>query len=115
MLYKEKSKRIAFIILILLTIIFILYNVFMNGNNVIALSKYGSRGQEVRQIQTKLKRWGYYKGSIDGIYGSKTLSDVSSRYHQALLGRPRIGGFGQSDQVFICRISGSDSTSSCYF
>ena len=67
--YKEKSKRIAFIVLVMSIIVFILYNVFINGNNVIALSKYGSRGQEVTQIQTKLKRWGYYKGSIDGIYG----------------------------------------------
>ena len=76
--YKEKSKRIAFVALVVSIIIFILYNVFINGNDVIALSKYGSRGSEVTQIQTKLKRWGYYKGSIDGIYGSKTLSAVKS-------------------------------------
>ena len=74
--YKEKSKKVAFIILIISIIIFILYNVFINGNTVLALSKYGSRGSEVTQIQTKLKRWGYYKGSIDGIYGSQTLSAV---------------------------------------
>ena len=55
--YKEKSKRLAYIVLVISTIIFILYNVFINGNDVIALSKYGSRGQEVTQIQTKLKRW----------------------------------------------------------
>ena len=48
----------------------------MAGNNVEALSKYGSRGNEVTQIQTKLKRWGYYNGSIDGIYGSKTVEAV---------------------------------------
>ena len=76
--YKEKSKRLAHIILAISTMIFILYNVFINGNDIIALSKYGSRGEEVTQIQTKLKRWGYYKGSIDGIYGSKTLSAVKS-------------------------------------
>lgn len=76
MLYKEKNNRIAFILLIIFTIIFILYNVFISGNNVIALSKYGSRGSEVTQIQTKLKRWGYYNGSIDGIYGSQTVSAV---------------------------------------
>ena len=45
-------------------------------NNVEALSKYGSRGDEVKQIQTKLKRWGYYYGSVDGIYGSQTVSAV---------------------------------------
>ncbi len=75
---KEKSKKIAFAMLILATIGLILYNVFIEGNIVLALSKYGSRGSEVTQIQTKLKRWGYYKGSVDGVYGSKTLSAVKS-------------------------------------
>lgn len=74
--YKEKSKRIAIIILVISTIAFIVYNVFVNGNTVLALSKYGSRGAEVTQIQTKLKRWGYYKGNVDGIYGSQTVAAV---------------------------------------
>ena len=30
----------------------------------------------VRQIQTKLKNWGYYTGSVDGIFGSKTTAAV---------------------------------------
>ena len=74
--YKEKSKRIALIVLVISIIAFILYNVFVNGNTVLALSKYGSRGAEVTQIQTKLKRWGYYKGNVDGIYGSQTVAAV---------------------------------------
>ena len=41
-----------------------------------ALSKYGSSGSEVPHIQTTLKRWGYYNGTIDGVYGSKTLAAV---------------------------------------
>jgi N-acetylmuramoyl-L-alanine amidase len=44
------------------------------------LSKRGSRGEEVRQIQTKLKRWGYYTGTVDGIDGKKTEDAV--RYFQ---------------------------------
>lgn len=47
-------------------------------SEVEALSKYGSRGDEVKQIQEKLKRWGYYNGSVDGIYGTKTMSAVKS-------------------------------------
>ena len=74
--YKEKSKKIAFTLLVISIIAFIVYNVFVNGNTVLALSKYGSRGAEVTQIQTKLKRWGYYKGNIDGIYGSQTVAAV---------------------------------------
>lgn len=41
-----------------------------------ALSKWGSRGQEVREIQTKLQSLGYYTIAVDGIYGSKTTSAV---------------------------------------
>lgn len=43
-----------------------------------AVSKNGSRGEEVRKIQTKLKNWGYYNGSVDGIYGWQTESAVKS-------------------------------------
>ena len=35
---------------------------------------------ENRTIQTKLKRWGYYNGAVDGIYGSQTRAAV--RYFQ---------------------------------
>ncbi len=42
------------------------------------LSQYGSRGNEVRQIQTKLRQLGHYSGSIDGIYGSDTKRAVIS-------------------------------------
>lgn len=45
-----------------------------------ALSYYGSSGQEVRDIQDKLSRWGYYTGDIDGNYGYKTYMAI--RYFQ---------------------------------
>ena len=41
-----------------------------------ALSKYGSRGEEVKEIQRRLKKWDYYNGNVDGIYGTKTKSAV---------------------------------------
>ena len=44
--------------------------------NVFALSKLGSRGTEVRNIQQRLKNWGYNVGAVDGIYGKKTESAV---------------------------------------
>lgn len=43
-----------------------------------ALSKVGSQGNEVTQIQTKLKNWGYYSGSVDGIFGAGTKKAVIS-------------------------------------
>lgn len=46
------------------------------SNSVFSLSKLGSSGAEVREIQTRLKKWKYYDGKIDGIYGEKTKSAV---------------------------------------
>ena len=37
-----------------------------------AALRQGSRGEDVKTVQTKLKRWGYYGGSVDGIYGAQT-------------------------------------------
>lgn len=36
----------------------------------------GSTGSTVKTIQQKLKKWGYYTGTVDGIYGSKTVEAV---------------------------------------
>lgn len=38
--------------------------------------KQGSRGADVKKMQQKLKNWGYYTGSVDGIFGAKTKSAV---------------------------------------
>lgn len=73
---KIKKNIKPVIILAILFTIFISYHIFVRNQEVQALSKYGSRGQEVTTIQTKLKRWGYYSGNIDGIYGSQTLAAV---------------------------------------
>ena len=74
----QKRKIVAIILLCITTITFFIYNIFVREdiNTSFALSRYGSNSDEVKQIQTKLKRWGYYNGAIDGIFGSKTLSAV---------------------------------------
>ncbi len=43
-----------------------------------AVYRQGSTGETVRQIQTNLKKWGYYSGAVDGIYGSQTTAAVKS-------------------------------------
>ena len=70
-------KKKGYILIGIMLIIF-LSLFFLNLRESIALSKYGSSGNEVTQIQKKLKSWGYYNGNIDGIFGSKTLSAVKS-------------------------------------
>lgn len=38
--------------------------------------KAGSSKENIKKVQTKLKNWGYYKGTVDGIWGSKTRAAV---------------------------------------
>ena len=75
---KRKRKIVAIINIIAVFIVFFTYNFSLRNNESFALSRYGSTGSEVTQIQTKLKRWGYYNGNVDGIYGSKTVAAVRS-------------------------------------
>lgn len=39
---------------------------------------WGSQGSLVREVQQRLKNWGYYSGSVDGVFGSKTYQAVIS-------------------------------------
>ncbi|MBQ5406349.1 MAG: spore cortex-lytic enzyme [Oscillospiraceae bacterium] len=69
-------------LLIALAILFAV-NIFiiaMAQNASADLYKKGSSGAAVREIQTRLKNWGYYFGAVDGVYGSKTEEAV--RYFQ---------------------------------
>ena len=38
--------------------------------------KQGSSGSYVKQVQQKLKNWGYYTGAVDGVFGAKTRAAV---------------------------------------
>lgn len=37
---------------------------------------WGMQGESVRQVQRKLKQWGYYDGAIDGVFGQGTYDAV---------------------------------------
>ena len=41
-----------------------------------AMLRQGSSGEQVKTLQSKLKRWGYYNGNVDGIFGSGTAQAV---------------------------------------
>lgn len=72
------KKKIIIFMAIFVSILLVSFVIIQKYSTVKALSRYGSNGDEVKQIQTKLKNWGYYYGEVDGIYGSKTLSAVKS-------------------------------------
>lgn len=42
----------------------------------VAILKQGANGSEVKEVQRRLKLWGYYKGSVDGVFGAGTRSAV---------------------------------------
>ena len=105
------KKKIIFIIL-LLGLIVACDVVLMSWNSEVeALSKYGSRGSEVRTIQEKLKRWGYYSGSVDGIYGSQTVSAVKKFQKKNGLSVDGIAGTQTLKAMGITSNSSSSSSS----
>ena len=67
--------KIRNLVIIFLIIVFLIGAYFPVSY---ALSKYGSRGEEVKKIQTKLKQWGYYSGNVDGIFGTETFNAVKN-------------------------------------
>ena len=95
-----------------------------------ATYRQGSQGSAVRTIQTKLKRWGYYTGAVDGVYGSKTAEAVKYFQRQngltadgicgertlAALGMTSSGGSGSSssasrddDFTLLCRMISAEA------
>ncbi len=106
------KKRSLIAILTLLIGILLIYNILFTNNEVEALSKYGSRGSEVTQIQTKLKRWGYYNGNVDGIYGTQTVNAVKSFQRKNGLAVDGIAGKKTLEAMGIYSSSSSSSSSS---
>ena len=106
---KKINKKIILIVLLLLFTIAGIVTFFAIDNSVEALSKYGSRGDEVTQIQTKLKRWGYYNGNIDGIYGTQTVNAV--KYFQRKNGLTQDGIAGPATLKAMGITSSSSSSS----
>lgn len=128
-----KWKYIWRIFVILLLNILVITIVMKTGSSVETLSKVGSTGTEVRQIQTKLKQWGYYKGTVDGVYGSGTKSAVVAFQKKngltadgvagpstlAKIGIPTsggggVGGFSAGDVNLLARVISAEARGEPY-
>jgi N-acetylmuramoyl-L-alanine amidase len=72
--------------------------------------KQGSTGTVVKTIQTKLKSWGYYTGTVDGIFGSKTTAAV--KYFQSKNGLTADGIVGKATAAAMGITLTSSSTTS---
>lgn len=111
----KKFVRVIAIALIMLTVGF---GVSLTINKpetevqtVYALTlKQGSRGTQVKTMQTKLKNWGYYKGSVDGIFGKQTKEAV--KLFQKRNGLKVDGIVGNQTLKALGMSTGSNSSSS---
>ena len=76
----KKLTKILCLLLLVCSCVFVsgFTSYSMNEQNVVyaVTLKQGSKGTDVKTLQTKLKRWGYYTGTIDGVFGAKTLAAV---------------------------------------
>lgn len=111
------SRSGSFIALILsLSIIIAIGYVYTNQTEQIesreVLSKVGSRGDEVRRIQSKLKSLGYFNGTVDGIYGTKTQSAV--KRYQKSVGITADGVAGPKTLLYLGLGSSSASSTGGY-
>lgn len=93
----KKAFQISIILLLNLTTVFLLVmtfraDIFFQPQSTEVLSKMGSRGNEVKAIQEKLKERGLYKGNIDGIFGTQTRDAVKKFQKQKGLTQDGIAG-----------------------
>ncbi len=105
---KVKIAAIALAAVVLLTLIAALATTFYADA---ATVKVGSRGTVVKTIQTKLKRWGYYSGSVDGIFGAKTKTAVQSFQRKNGLTADGIVGNATAKAMGVTLSGTSNSTS----
>jgi len=90
----------------------LVFTCFSLGDATAEVLKQGSSGTLVRTVQTKLKNWGYYTGSVDGIYGPKTVAAV--KYFQRINGLSQDGivGAKTAAAMGVTLTSSSTTTSS---
>lgn len=70
---KEKMIKHGKFFMVLIINVLVISMVYF-ANDVYALSKIGSQGEEVKSICNTLSEQGYFNGKIDGIFGEQTKS-----------------------------------------
>ncbi len=70
-----------------------------------AVLRQGASGGEVKEVQRRLKEWGYYSGAVDGIYGPATVKAVKAFQRKngltadGIAGRSTYVALGMNDSV----------------
>lgn len=107
------KKSVILIFALALALATILSLLFIETPDVAqaAVLKQGSRGDSVKTVQQKLIRWGYPKGSADGIFGAKTKAAVIAFQKKNGLTADGIIGT-RTAQALGISLSGTTSSSS---
>ena len=84
----------------------------IGGESIAATLRVGSSGEDVKTLQTKLKRWGYYTGSIDGVFGAGTKKAVIAFQKKNGLTPDGIVGAATLKALGMSASGGSGSSSS---
>lgn len=130
------KKRFLFVWKILIILLVnVLLVVSFADSSLPTLSRRGSRGEEVKQIQTVLKDRQLYTGNIDGIYGAQTEQAVIKFQKQmgltadgiagpktlaalglgdAPAGVTGIGGYSANEVALLARIISAESRGEPY-
>lgn len=130
------KKRFLFLWkVVIILLVNVLLVVSFADSSLPALSRRGSRGEEVKQIQTVLKDRQLYTGNIDGIYGAQTEQAVIKFQKQMGLtadgiagpktlaalglgdtpaGVTGIGGYSANEVALLARIISAESKGEPY-
>ena len=85
-----------------------------------AVLRQGASGGEVKELQRRLKEWGYYNGAVDGIYGKGTVAAVKAFQKKNGLTADGIAGIetykalGMNDSVKVLENDNKSSGNSNY-
>jgi N-acetylmuramoyl-L-alanine amidase len=95
----------------IMTLSAILFLILAMTTTVCATIYYGSTDSEtIKKVQTRLKSWGYYSGTVDGSFGAKTEQAV--RLFQQKNGLTVDGKIGKGTLAALGLPTGSTSSSS---
>lgn len=116
----KKSLKIVIFVLLLSISVGGATTFLINGTNTFvaeptAIINAKSSSSDIKLVQKKLKNWGYYNGSVDGIYGSQTKAAVVKFQKRngltvdGIVGNKTLAALGISSSMLS---SGSSSVSS---
>lgn len=107
-----KTKKFLAILFTVFSLLVVAKTVIVSPPNYAyaVVLKQGSKGADVKKMQQKLKNWGYYKGSVDGIFGAKTKEAV--KYFQRRNGLVADGIVGKKTLSALGMSISSSSSSS---